>query len=114
MSYLLVLLVLLMTTFLSSLFSLANGDDGLPLDSFVGLIGSDIRPSLGPVPPGGVGEVPISNCAISFCFTDGSPEQTTACNGTLQHSGPPAGTQLISTNEAVAEVSGILIGLKNP
>jgi hypothetical protein len=51
MSYLLVLLVLLMTTFLSSLFSPASGDDEvLPLDSFVGLSGSDVDLEFGPVP----------------------------------------------------------------
>jgi hypothetical protein len=52
--------------------------------------------------------VRIFNCAISFCF--GDPSQ---CRGTLTRSGPPAGTQLISTNEAVAEVSDKLIELKN-
>lgn len=110
MSHLFVLLVLLLTTFLSSLFSPASGDDEvLPLDSFFGLSGSNIGPEFGPVPRGGVGEVRISKCAISFCFGDLSE-----CNGTLVRSGPPAGTQLISTNEAVAEVSGVFIGLENP
>ena len=63
MSNLLVLLVLLMTTFLSSLFSPARGQDGCRFSAFLGGMaarGDQARFRVGrsPVPPGGVLDLP--------------------------------------------------------
>ena len=67
MSNLLVILVLLMTTFLSSLFSPARGDDEFPVFSLTGWWGTNGQPvEQGPVPQGDVFEVPIHMRELPF------------------------------------------------
>ena len=111
MSYLLVLLVLLMTTFLSGLFSPASAQF-----SMRGSYGTNEIP-LDPVPPGGVFEASISTFEpkINFCIPEEAQESCTPTSD----ANLPAGTQLISTNPDVASVEidvfgRTFIGLNSP
>ena len=104
MSHLLVLLVLLMTTFLSGLFSPASAQF-----SMRGGLWHQCHVELEPVPPGGVLEVPIytpTSLHIPFCIR--RRRRMYAMAVSLSPS-LPAGTQLISTNPAVASVEGPVI-----
>src|SRR5437762_2031062 len=103
MSYRLVILVLCMTTFLSSLFSPARGDDGLPIYSFEAWYGTDSGPA-GSAPRDGVIEVPLSNVEIQrVCITDPFTDPPQDCS--TNTSSLPKDTQLRSTNKVVASVS---------
>jgi hypothetical protein len=118
MSHLLILLVLLVTTFLSSLFSPARGDDGdeqLPIFSFVGWFGDAAAP-VGSARPGGVIEVAFSSVSIgAICIK----EESQNCSPPIPPiRSLPKDTELRSTNKAVASVSsgpsGPVIQLNSP
>jgi hypothetical protein len=100
-----------MTTFLSSLFSPARGqDEEFPGFSMVGWFGFNTR-RLG-VEPDSVLQVPLSNFPSSrVCIVEESQD----CKTTV--SSLPDGTRLTSTNEAVVSVSsdtsGVFIQLKS-
>ena len=94
MSHLLVLLVLCMTTFLSSLFSPASGQ--VPRGNGSGWFGSDTL-SVFSFPPGGILEMPLrpeGNMITIGCITDG-PDSPCLLD--------PGDAQLISTNPEIAE-----------
>ena len=108
MSNLLVLLVLCMTTFLSSLFSPASGDDELELFSITGWWGINELPIHDGVTSGVVFDVPIHTGELPLlmpvCIAKGPP--CPAKVGSL-----PLGTHLSSKNRAVASVKGAIITL---
>jgi hypothetical protein len=112
MPNLLVLLVLLMTTFLSSLFSPASG---LQLYSFVGFYGFN-QTRVAPddptgVPPGGVLEVPRTSLPFTFNICINESLDMDCFRSPVNHL--PEGARLISTNLDVASVEGTVITLKS-
>jgi hypothetical protein len=119
MSHLLVLLVLFVTILLSSPFS-SSGLKRVPRFSIAGWMGIDAEEIPGaPFPPGSVLEISISAATdhriTSICITEESPE--VKCESPDEKN-LPIGTQLISSNTAVASVSldptvGTVITLKS-
>src|SRR6266851_10315590 len=98
MSNLLVLLVLLMTIFLSSLFSPTAS--AAQLFSFRGFWGSNtlsIDPDPAGVPPGGVFEVPIATLpyTIGACIAEESSIRAENCSDLVTQGHLPPGTRLI-------------------
>jgi len=119
MSKLVVLLVLCMMTFLSSLFFPARGEgqDALPLLSVEGWWGDQTQP-LASAPQGGVFEVPIHTeelpLVMPVCIR-GKTEPPDVCPtgpGVVRQEHLPPDTHLSSTNLAVASVEGTKITLK--
>src|SRR5262245_55935605 len=109
MSHILVLLVLLMTTFLSSFFSPASG---LPLYSFVGFFGVNTTRVTVPADVSRDGVIEVPTTSLPFDFNICINESLTICdNPTLPHL--PEGARLRSTNRDVASVEGGVITLKS-
>jgi hypothetical protein len=108
MSNLFVILVLLMTTFLSSLFSPARGDDDFDVFSFTGWWGSN-QSIVGRNVPPGIFEVPIHMRELPFkmhvCIREIFVLNDSDCP-TSDFSTLPPYTHLISKNRAVASVEG--------
>ena len=99
MSHLFVLLVLLLTTCLSGLFSPVSAQFSMRR-----AYGTNVT-RLEPVPPGGILEVSLYTHfpAILFCIREGEE----SCNpGSISDPSLPTDTQLKSTNPDVASVEG--------
>jgi hypothetical protein len=111
MSNLLIILVLLMTTFFSSLFSPASGQEDVFY--FEGWWGSNATPVGEKVPQGGVFEVPIDMRELpfemQFCITETVEE---ICVKNTSEGRLPRGTHLSSKNGDVASVQGAQVTIE--